>query len=1280
MILWKKILVSVLALVLLLLIGMGYLVGSTAGLHLLIKSASRFVPSLAIQQVEGGWDNLNLRGVSYRIPGIEVNAGTLHLSLDTACLRKLAVCIDSIALSNLNVLVDSSKLPPSTAKSEDAAQIQAITSPVPMRIKQLVLDNLSVQIDKQQINLGHFATGLDWQGRHLQLMPTQINDLLINLPLPSSSAVVKTKQAGKKILTEWDNLGQTQSAEQRQQAIAEAKAKWAQQPSMAEKLSQLFASPLLALPEYTLPLDITLQGIEGRNLTLIGRQNITINKVNVQAHAINNHIEIEQVKINAKEGLLNLTGTADLAGNWPIDLILNAALNVKPLQGEKLKLSLKGNAKQQLNLALNLSGPVTSTLDAEVQPALIGLPFKLKLQSNALNWPLTGQPEIAVRNLLLTAGGKASHYHLDIVSHIHGQAVPETKLALRAVGNNDGILLDDLQIDSLKGQANLAAVVDWTRAISFRTRLRLKGISTAEFYPDWPAHIHGEITTRGSVYGDSWQLQIPTIAIEGVVKKKPLQIRGKVQGNSYNQWSISSLLFSLGNNKLTLNGKLDSQINLDAAIDAPALDNALPGLGGVIKGMVKARGTLLHPSLQASIQGRGLRFQDLKLQTFVLKADVADKEGIAGTVGLRINSLSQPGLIINKLDLQAKGNEQAHTLKLVTKGEPVTGELSLTGHFDRQQQRWQGDLNNTHFDTPIGAWRLNRPLKLDYQNAMTSLTIGNHCWSHKQADLCITEPFIVGRSGKGRVLLKRFDLAMLAPLLPDETQVKGRFNGDVSLSWTDDGKLPQGQARLNGLGVSIAQKVQGKTVPVVFDTLKMTAGLNKDRAQLNWLIKIANNGRLEGNIAIQDPATRRKLSGNINIRQFSLDLLQPIFSGDERIGGMLNSQWRLAGNLQKPQVYGQTGLHNVLLNSSLLPVELTGATLDLRFNGMSSALKGLIKTNQGHLALNGSADWRQPKQWRANLMANGEHIRVTVPPMVRLDVSPDLRFEATPNQLTLGGNVALPWARITVQEVPESATGVSSDEIMLDSHRRPIEQKASAMHINSDLIIHVGKDVRLSAFGLNASLNGDLKVAQGKSGLGINGQINIPTGRFHAYGQDLIVRKGELQFSGVASNPYVNLEAIRNPDATKDDVTAGIRVTGLAEEPKIEIFSDPVKSQQEALSYLLRGQGLGAEGDGNALTSALVGLGVAQSGQLLGKIGETFGVSDLALDTSGVGNSQQVQVSGYVLPGLQVKYGVGIFDSLATLTLRYRLMPKLYVEAVQGVDQALDLLYQFEFN
>jgi translocation and assembly module TamB len=109
-------------------------------------------------------------------------------------------------------------------------------------------------------------------------------------------------------------------------------------------------------------------------------------------------------------------------------------------------------------------------------------------------------------------------------------------------------------------------------------------------------------------------------------------------------------------------------------------------------------------------------------------------------------------------------------------------------------------------------------------------------------------------------------------------------------------------------------------------------------------------------------------------------------------------------------------------------------------------------------------------------------------------------------------------------------------------------------------------------------LKGDLKVVQDSRGLGLNGQMNIPSGRFHAYGQDLIVRKGELFFSGPPDQPLLNIEAIRNPDATEDDVTAGFTCHREAIQPKLEVFSDPAMSQQEALSYLLRGQGLDSSG------------------------------------------------------------------------------------------------------
>ncbi|MDO1900863.1 translocation/assembly module TamB domain-containing protein, partial [Escherichia coli] len=80
-----------------------------------------------------------------------------------------------------------------------------------------------------------------------------------------------------------------------------------------------------------------------------------------------------------------------------------------------------------------------------------------------------------------------------------------------------------------------------------------------------------------------------------------------------------------------------------------------------------------------------------------------------------------------------------------------------------------------------------------------------------------------------------------------------------------------------------------------------------------------------------------------------------------------------------------------------------------------------VRSQQGESCLNGYAEWSQIENWRARLTAKGSKVRITVPPMIRMDVSPDVVFEATPNLFTLDGRVDGPWARIGVHDRPESA-------------------------------------------------------------------------------------------------------------------------------------------------------------------------------------------------------------------------------------------------------------------
>ncbi|CAH6163442.1 TPA: autotransporter assembly complex protein TamB [Citrobacter koseri] len=1257
--LWKKISLGVLIFILLLLGTVAFLVGTTTGLHLVFNAANRWVPGLEIGQVTGGWRDLSLKNIRYDQPGVAVNAGEIHLAVKLGCLWDSSLCVNDLSLKDINVAIDSKKMPPSepVEEEEDSGPLN-LSTPYPITLSRVALSNINLKIDDTTVSVMDFTSGLNWQEKTLTLKPTSLQGLLIALP---------------------------KVAEVAQEEVVEPKIDHPQpdEKPLGETLKELFSKPVLPeMADVHLPLNLNIEEFKGEQLRVTGDTDLTVRNMLLKVSSIDGNMKLDALDIDANQGTVNATGTAQLTNSWPVDITLNSTLNIDPLKGEKVKLKVGGALREQLEIGVNLSGPVDMDLRAQTRLAEAGLPLNVEVASRQVYWPFTGDKQFQADDIKLKLTGKMTDYTLSMRTAVKGQDIPPATITLDAKGNEQQINLDKLTVAALEGKTELKALVDWQQAISWRGELTLDGINTAKEIPDWPSTLNGLIKTRGSLYGGSWQMDVPELKLTGNVKQNKVNVNGSLKGNSYMQWVIPGLHLELGRNSADVKGELGiKDLNLDATIDAPNLDNALPGLGGTAKGLVKVRGTVDAPQLLADINARGLRWQELSVAQVRVEGDIKSTDQIAGNLDVRVERITQPDVNINLVTLNAKGSEKQHELQLRIQGEPVSGQLALAGSFDRKEARWKGTLSNTRFQTPVGPWSLTRAIALDYRNQEQKISIGPHCWTNPNAELCVPQTIDAGAEGRAVVNLNRFDLAMLKPFMPDATQASGVFSGKADVAWdtTKEG-LPQGQVTLSGRNVKVTQRVNDAPLPVAFDTLNLNADLHNNRAQLGWMIRLTNNGQFDGQVQITDPQGRRNIGGNVNIRNFNLAMVNPVFSRGEKAAGMLNANLRLGGDVQSPQMFGQLQLSGLDVDGNFMPFDMQPSQLAMNFNGTRSTLQGVVRTQQGQINLSGDADWSQIDNWRARVAAKGSRVRITVPPMVRLDVSPDVVFEATPSLFTLDGRVDVPWARIVVHELPESAVGVSSDEVMLNNDLQPENPQSASIPINSNLIVHVGNNVRMDAFGLKARLTGDLKVAQDKQGLGLNGQINIPDGRFHAYGQDLIVRKGELLFSGPPDQPLLNIEAIRNPESTENDVIAGVRVTGTADEPKAEIFSDPAMSQQEALSYLLRGQGLESDqSDSAAMTSMLVGLGVAQSGQVVGKIGETFGVSNLALDTQGVGDSSQVVVSGYVLPGLQVKYGVGIFDSLATLTLRYRLMPKLYLEAVSGVDQALDLLYQFEF-
>ncbi len=129
-----------------------------------------------------------------------------------------------------------------------------------------------------------------------------------------------------------------------------------------------------------------------------------------------------------------------------------------------------------------------------------------------------------------------------------------------------------------------------------------------------------------------------------------------------------------------------------------------------------------------------------------------------------------------------------------------------------------------------------------------------------------------------------------------------------------------------------------------------------------------------------------------------------------------------------------------------MPFDMQPSQLAMNFNGTRSTLQGTVNTRQGQIALSGATPTGRRsitggRKLRRKAAGCGSRCRR----WCVSDVSPDVVFTATPSLFNLDGKVDVPWARIVVNEVPESAVGVSSDEVMLDKNLKPIKQQSASI-------------------------------------------------------------------------------------------------------------------------------------------------------------------------------------------------------------------------------------------
>ena len=518
------------------------------------------------------------------------------------------------------------------------------------------------------------------------------------------------------------------------------------------------------------------------------------------------------------------------------------------------------------------------------------------------------------------------------------------------------------------------------------------------------------------------------------------------------------------------------------------------------------------------------------------------------------------------------------------------------------------------------------------------------------------------------------------------TITRGGLLGTLTALVAPDSLLT-GELRVVPSGVSFAYVEAGAFEEIRLDTtaLEIRAGADGIVGGLELAFEdtagttlgtFSGSLRIPGFRRISRPLAPEPLEATLEARVADLSFAEAFSPEIDSLAGQLDLDVRMAGTVGDPTWTG--GLH---VRDGAMRLPLLGALYrEIRLDAVGTPdgdvrVEGRAASGAGEVTLTGTTPVRTSSERPGRLEIRGKDFEAMNTAEIHAVIDPELDVTLTGDTIDLTGSVNVPLARIQLTEIPEFAVPPSDDVVFVgESLATP-----SVRPIRAEVEVVLGDSVSFSGFNFDAELDGALVILETPMRpTRASGAVIIEQGGYKAYGQDLSVSQGRVQFAGgPVDNPGLSIRASRTAD---DGTVAGLQIGGTLKSPVVTIWSEPSMSQNSALHYIVTGRapGEGTGADGSLLSRAASSLGLRGSNVLASSIGQGFGLDEASIESEGGFHEASFVAGTYLSPSLYVSYGIGLFDPISTLRLRYLLSKKWTLQAETGADTGADLLYRIE--
>ncbi|WP_231583754.1 translocation/assembly module TamB domain-containing protein [Desulfovibrio sp. TomC] len=692
-------------------------------------------------------------------------------------------------------------------------------------------------------------------------------------------------------------------------------------------------------------------------------------------------------------------------------------------------------------------------------------------------------------------------------------------------------------------------------------------------------------------------------------------------------------------------------------------------------------------SLTLDLTGTGLRLPGLTAGTLTATANLDDLAGRPrGKASLAGKTIEASGLSLASLSATASGDGRTLALAADAKGR-LNGQMGLDASVRGNLAPAEAGRQRLTLQTLSGSLE-GHPFAL---NAPTTLNFGSGVARVDTLALTFDKARVTAAGGygpteaSGKVSVEHFPLPLLT--LFGLAGIDG--TADVSATLSGSPAKPQvtAQATLSGLRLAAEQ---GKGLPSVglwakaactATRLDITAGLTGKGGKGGKsggdaiTVQAGVPVRLSLAPAAFDLPPNGALSGRMTADSDLSDLAAVLARFNTRLTGRLTADLALGGSVAAPTATGALALAANRVENADAGLVLTNVTLQAEAAGgvLTIAKASGEDGRGGRFTLAGHCGFANPAKDPVDLKLTLARLRVVGLDLATAVADGSVAVSGTLDHMRAAGTIAIGPADINLPTSLPPDVAVIPVTYINDpaAPKKPakVAPPAAARHIDLDLKVVLGQAVYVRGMGLESRWTGQLAITGTAAEPVVIGKYSVAKGSLDLLGSTLEITKGELAFTGASPpTPAFDIRA----ETTKNNITAGIAITGDAGAPSITLTSTPPLPRDEILSRLLFGQSAGSLSPLQAAQLAQAAASLYAGGtptSILARTRRIIGLDQLTIVPGKAGMAGSVLKAGKeIFKGVTVGVEQGMGAQSGAVSVEVQVTPNITVDSRVGTD------------